>query len=100
MLMRELAARLDCGASRVTAIVDRLEEAGLVRRPALPDHRRAFQIMLTADGERVHGQAWRRMLDDVPATAGLSQDEQRHLGELLRKALSAHRAAVDPADAR
>jgi MarR family transcriptional regulator, organic hydroperoxide resistance regulator len=94
MLMRELAARLDCSAPRVLAIVDGLEEVGLVRRKAPADNRRAFQLILTADGERVRRHVWRRLLDSVPATAGLSDDEQRQLGELLSKALRAHRAAA------
>jgi len=98
--MRDLAARLDCGASRVTAIVDRLQDAGLVKRHAPADNRRAFQLILTADGQRVCKQACQRMLDGVPATAGLTQDEQRQLGHLLDKALRAHRAAADPRGAQ
>lgn len=97
--MRELGARLECGASRVTAIVDRLESAGLVRRHAPPDNRRAYHLTLTADGERVRRQAWQHLLDEAPATAGLSRDEQSQLAQLLTKALRNHRAAAGPPQA-
>ncbi len=100
LLMGKLAGRLDCSNSRVTAIVDRLEEAGLVRRQVPAHNRRAIQLMLTAEGERVRSQVWRRMLDCVPATAGLTQNEQRQLARLLAKALRAHRGAAHLPNAR
>jgi hypothetical protein len=40
----------------------------------------------------VRSQVRRRMLDGVPATAGLTSDEQCQLAQLLTKALRAQRA--------
>ncbi|RMI30919.1 MarR family winged helix-turn-helix transcriptional regulator [Nocardia stercoris] len=53
MRLGELAARLDVEAPHVTREVRRLEEAGLVRRDADPDDRRAQQIRVTPAGRDV-----------------------------------------------
>ena len=49
----ELAQRAGLAPSSVTALLDRMERAGLVRRTVLPADRRSQQITLTERGHRV-----------------------------------------------
>ena len=83
--VRKLAARLRCDASYVTVLVDRLEEQKLMRRKINPSDRRVKVLTLTAAGRRLQQQVARAM-DDPPGLEGLSADEKRQLGDLLRKA--------------
>jgi DNA-binding MarR family transcriptional regulator len=77
-------AELSSGA--MTNRIDRLEQAGLVRRVADPDDRRGVLVELTDAGR----QAWD---DSVSAqaqkesliAAALSEDEKRELNALLRR---------------
>src|ERR1700739_3337381 len=50
MRMGEIAEPLGCLPSSVTAIVDRLGAAGLLRRESDPDDRRAKRLVLTEKG--------------------------------------------------
>jgi DNA-binding MarR family transcriptional regulator len=50
----ELADRLHCVRSNVTALVDRLEADGLVQRTADPRDRRAMRAALTPLGAERH----------------------------------------------
>lgn len=52
MRMRDIADRMVCDASYVTAIVDRLEQAGLAVRQASSTDRRVKEIALTPAGKR------------------------------------------------
>jgi DNA-binding MarR family transcriptional regulator len=49
----ELAQRAGLAPSSVTAMLDRLERAGLARRTVLPEDRRSQQITLTDRGRQV-----------------------------------------------
>lgn len=51
--MAELASQVRLSTSGLTRLVDRIEEAGMVRREACPDDRRGAFAVLTPDGERV-----------------------------------------------
>jgi DNA-binding MarR family transcriptional regulator len=81
---RDLAERLRCDRSNVTALVDRLEQAGLVERRADPADRRQRTLVVTGDGrrmrERVH-----RALSDSRLLAGLTDAELTTLRELVWK---------------
>lgn len=85
--MSELASRLGCDSSNVTGLVDRLEAGKLVARQPSFDDRRVKHVVLTEAGQAMR----QRMLDQVgQAPDGfdrLSADEQRHLRDLLRRAL-------------
>ena len=83
-IMREIAARLGLTARNLTAIVDALEEAGLVRRVPHPHDRRAIVIELTPDGQREGAAAKVRAVDRA-ATAfdTLSAEDQQHYARLL-----------------
>ncbi len=84
--MRDLAGRLECDASNVTFLADRLEERGLIeRRPDLSDRRVKLLALTTA------GLAVRTRIVQAAATrsplARLSPADQQRLCRLLDKCL-------------
>ncbi|GAA2747036.1 MarR family winged helix-turn-helix transcriptional regulator [Kitasatospora cinereorecta] len=95
----DLIRLLDSDAATMTRTVQRLEQAGFVRRRPSPTDRRASLVEPTAASQALRievEQAWSRLEDLV--TAGLSTDEQAaalHTLERLEQNL-AH-TAVDPA---
>ena len=73
-MMSTLAKGLSVTPRAVTALVDALEQDGLVRRSAQPDDRRVWVVDLTAPGRRLvrdvrtgHRRLAARLLGDVPA---------------------------------
>jgi DNA-binding MarR family transcriptional regulator len=48
--MNELAARILLSKSGLTRVIDRMEEAGLVRRERPPDDRRVVKVLITPTG--------------------------------------------------
>jgi DNA-binding MarR family transcriptional regulator len=50
LAMNELAARILSSKSGLTRVVDRMEEAGLVRRERPPDDRRVVRVLITPKG--------------------------------------------------
>jgi DNA-binding MarR family transcriptional regulator len=86
--MSELAAALGCDNSNVTGIVDRLEDHGLVLRHSGDRDRRVKMLDVTPQGAQLRERLLARLYDEVPAPlATLSEDEQRTLRDLLRRAL-------------
>ena len=82
----DLTGTLMLTSSGTTKRLDRLEQAGLIRRDPDPDDRRGTQITLTEAGHRrldetieAHLQNERRLL------ASLGERDQRRLAELLRR---------------
>lgn len=57
----ELAARLALAQSSVTELVNRAEQAGLIRREPSPDDARVAFLCLTAEGERRLAEAFRSL---------------------------------------
>lgn len=85
--MSDLAAALHCDNSNVTGIVDRLEDRGLVeRRPAERD-RRVKMLVLTPDGADLRTRLVARMEEPPEELRALSEDDQRLLRDLMRRAL-------------
>jgi MarR family transcriptional regulator, organic hydroperoxide resistance regulator len=98
--MSELAQVLFCDSSNVTGIVDRLEERGLVIREAAEGDRRVKLIVLTKQGERMRAEITKRMAEPPPPIAALSEEDQRALRDILKRALeSASDEAEVPAAA-
>lgn len=56
--MQELEERALFTRSGLTRLVDRIEEAGLVRRERVPGDRRGVRVVLTDDGRQRHDQAF------------------------------------------
>ena len=85
--MNDLAGALNCDASNVTGLVDRLEQRGLVeRRPGASD-RRVKELLLTAEGVDVRTRVLDRMWEPPEAITGLSARDQRALRDILRRTL-------------
>lgn len=95
--MSELAAQTILTPSGLTRAVDRLEEAGFVRRESCPSDRRGAFAVLTPAGRRRIEKAIPVHLAHVDELLGaaLSTSDHRRLADLLRSV----RDALDPADA-
>ncbi|MFG1846380.1 MarR family winged helix-turn-helix transcriptional regulator [Micromonospora carbonacea] len=81
---RDLAERLRCDRSNVTALVDKLEQAGLVERRADPTDRRQKTLVVTGDGRRVRDRV-QRVMSDSRLLDGLTDAELATLRELVWK---------------
>jgi DNA-binding MarR family transcriptional regulator len=82
----QLAKRAELSTGAMTNRLDRLEEAGLVRRVPDPEDRRGVLVELTKKGQ----QAWKKTLGVQAAKESLiadalTKDEQRELNALLRR---------------
>lgn len=83
-IMSGLSGELGVTPRNVTALVDALEEEGLVRRRPHPTDRRATVIEMTPQGERTCGKRY----EEHPAAVAevfdhLSEEDQRELLRLL-----------------
>lgn len=86
-----VASQLGTPPSRLVALVDGLEERGLVARVRNPEDRRNYALHLTAAGRR----ALRRIgtvarEHEAAITAPLTSDEREQLARLLEKLAAAH----------
>ena len=82
----ELSSGLEVSSGAMTSRLDRLEEAGLIRRVRDPDDRRGVKLELTDAGRR----AWTESTSaqarkEALVAAALSKREQVELNTLLRK---------------
>jgi DNA-binding MarR family transcriptional regulator len=83
--MRDLADRMVCDASYITAVVDRLEEVGMAeRRPSATD-RRVKEIALTERGVEASIRIGSTMSSAPAEFQALSKAERRALAALLSK---------------
>ena len=83
---QELSGRLKIHPSRLVAILDELENQGLVERKPQPDDRRQYALHLTPKGSDVLsqiGKVAREHMEDICST--LSANERDTLGDLLRR---------------
>jgi DNA-binding MarR family transcriptional regulator len=85
--MRRLADQLDCDASNITGIVDRLEARGLVERRGCPHDRRIKELALTRAGAALRIRILERLGQPPEPIARLSAADQQALCAILRKAL-------------
>ncbi|MGZ6060303.1 MAG: MarR family winged helix-turn-helix transcriptional regulator [Myxococcaceae bacterium] len=79
--MNELAERILYSKSGFTRVVDRMEEAGLVRRVRPPHDRRSILVLLTEKGTETKDRARRYHRD------GIERHFSRHLTDTDIKAL-------------
>jgi DNA-binding MarR family transcriptional regulator len=83
---RALTDPLGIPASRLVAIVDDLEQQGLVERRRNPDDRRAHALYLTPKGHKTLDRARRAARENEQRfTAALTPTEREQLLELLRR---------------
>jgi DNA-binding MarR family transcriptional regulator len=87
--MRELADRLYLDPSNLTALVDRLEDLGLVERTADADDRRVKRLVITARGEAVADEIISAVFAESPVFGVLGAREQRELHDLLTRLVEA-----------
>jgi DNA-binding MarR family transcriptional regulator len=83
---RGLADALGMHAPRLVALIDALEDRGLVARDRDPDDRRNYAISLTHDGQRALAELARvARQHELAITAALDDDERAQLLALLRR---------------
>ena len=83
---QELSARLGIHPSRLVAILDNLEQRGLVERRPNPDDRRLYSLHLTAvGGEMLNGIGKIGREHQDALLASLSLEERSLLGGLLQR---------------
>jgi len=81
-----LARLMELSSGAMTNRLDRLEEAGLLRRLPDPDDRRGILVELTSDGKRVYEEAIGvQGRKEAFFASALSKTEQKQLNALLRK---------------
>jgi DNA-binding MarR family transcriptional regulator len=90
--MGEMARRMGCDPSYITALVDDLAEGGLAQREPDPIDRRVKIVVLTAEGHAL-AEEIRAVLSVPPASfSALTRPELRQVRDLLDKVI-----AADPA---
>ena len=85
--MKELAQRMGCDASFVTAIADTLEKRGYIRREAGQRDRRVKNLVLTSEGMTAKERLMAQLAVKMPWCYALDESERRCLLGLLRKML-------------
>jgi DNA-binding MarR family transcriptional regulator len=86
-----VARRLGTPPSRLVALVDGLEQRGLIERRRNPGDRRNYALHLTAAGERAMAALSQATLEHEQAiSAPLTQAERAQLSKLLGKLAAAH----------
>jgi DNA-binding MarR family transcriptional regulator len=85
MRMQELQQQSLFTRSGMTRLVDRMEEAGLVRREAVEGDRRGVRVRLTDEGHRRHMASFADHLTLIEREFGgrLTPDQQRAVAEAL-----------------
>ena len=79
-----IAERIGVPASRMTGLVDVLEQRGLLERRPNPDNRRAHALYLTAEGRELLGRAFAVAIEaEQRLTSELTNAQREQLLELL-----------------
>jgi DNA-binding MarR family transcriptional regulator len=96
MTLSELSSRMMVSNGNLTALVERLAEAGQLERRPAPQDRRAVIVALTPVGERAFAQMAEQHEDWIAdMLAGLSEGEIEQLMGLLGKLKHSARSAID-----
>jgi DNA-binding MarR family transcriptional regulator len=83
---QDLAGSLGMHPSRMVAIIDELEDKGLIERRANPDDRRVYALFLTPAGEKALRDIGRLNTEHLEALcAALDLTERQQLAELLSR---------------
>jgi DNA-binding MarR family transcriptional regulator len=94
----KLAARSELSSGAMTNRLDRLEDAGLVRRVPDPDDRRGVQVELTEHGLKVWEDALRTgAAQEALVAAALTKEEKAQLNSLLRRLMLEFERREQPA---
>jgi DNA-binding MarR family transcriptional regulator len=83
---QELAQRLNMHASRLVAVIDSMEQRGLLKRQANPQDRRFYALHLTEAGREAIAAIGRvARAHEEAVCAGLDAAERARLSQLLQK---------------
>lgn len=83
MTMRELALYLEVTQRRITALVDALEEEGLVKRRPHPTDGRSTLVSITPAGTKQQDVNWQQHQEEVAeAFTDISAEQQKQLLEI------------------
>jgi DNA-binding MarR family transcriptional regulator len=89
----KLAEHLELSSGAMTNRIDRLEEAGLIRRLPDPSDRRGVQVELTEAGEKVYKQSTAAQArKEALIASALNERERDQLNALLRRVMLAFEA--------
>jgi DNA-binding MarR family transcriptional regulator len=88
MTISELADRMSCEPSNATFVIDKLENQKLIERRPHPTDRRAKELVLTSAGAALRERLITLLTQESPL-AGLTQQQQRALHDLLARAVTA-----------
>ena len=96
--LSELAEAVSLSRSGLTRLVDRLEQAGLLRREPHPTDRRGAYAVLTPAGREAVARTRPRYLRDIATffAAHLSEEESAVLGNALERIREANSAESAP----
>lgn len=95
--MKELAQRMGCDASFVTAVADTLEAHGLARREPSQRDRRVKNLVLTPEGIAAKERLMQELAARMPWCYALDDTERGCFLSLLRKMLEATRSGAGAA---
>ncbi|HEX9040083.1 MAG TPA: MarR family transcriptional regulator [Trebonia sp.] len=87
LAMKDLAQRMGCDASFVTAIADTLEKRGYIRREPGQRDRRVKNLLLTQEGCVAKERMFEQLAAKMPWSYALDDSERACLLTLLRKML-------------
>ncbi len=87
--MARASSRLQVHPTSITNAVDRLEEAGLVRREPHPDDRRTTLIRITDEGRRIARSATDEVNEQVFAALPIAEEDIEQLVAVLTRFRSA-----------
>lgn len=93
--MKELAHRMGCDASFVTAVADALERHGLAKREPSQRDRRVKNLVLTPDGLTAKERLMRELAERMPWCYALDDAERQCLLGLLKKMLNSPPSSAD-----
>lgn len=76
LTQEKISRMLLVNRSNITAVIDRMEKAGLVVRTDVPGDRRYYAIRLTPEGTRILEEVHHKYLDEVKRIMGVLTDEE------------------------
>jgi DNA-binding MarR family transcriptional regulator len=94
--MKELAQRMGCDASFVTAVADALERHGLAKREPSQRDRRVKNLVLTPAGIAAKERVVQELAQRMPWCYALDDTERQCLLGLLKKMLTCPGPTADP----
>ena len=95
LTMKELAQRMGCDASFITAVADSLEQHGLARREPDQRDRRVKNLVLTPDGIAAKERLMAELAARMPWCNALDDAERQCFLGLLKKMLNSPRSSAD-----